>query len=158
MKVSTIGLDLAKNVFQVHGLDEAGEVIVRRALRRRQVVPFFERLGPCLIGMEACGTSHYWGLFRMLLQPGMNYVPPSAGSPKSAEHVRCQDPEPRQHYAVGSQPKTASRLGSANKQACEETNGKKQPAERIPVLHAVPPPPQARSFDSHGVAGDVGSG
>jgi transposase len=60
MKTTTVGLDLAKNVFQVHGVDEAGEVIVRKALRRRQVVPFFERLEPSLIGMEACGTSHYW--------------------------------------------------------------------------------------------------
>ncbi len=61
MKVSTVGLDLAKNVFQVHAVDEAGEVIVRKALRRRRVMAFFERLEPCLIGMEACGTSHYWG-------------------------------------------------------------------------------------------------
>ncbi len=53
MKVRTIGLDRAKNVFQVHGLDEAGEVIVRKALRRRLVMPFFERLDPCPIGMEA---------------------------------------------------------------------------------------------------------
>ena len=60
MKTTTVGLDLAKNVFQVHAIDEAGEVIVRRALRRRQVLPFFERLEGCLIGMEACGTSHYW--------------------------------------------------------------------------------------------------
>jgi transposase len=54
-------LDLAKIVFQVHAVDEAGKVIARKALRRRQVMPFFERLDPCLIGMEACGTSHYWG-------------------------------------------------------------------------------------------------
>ncbi len=59
MKVSTVGLDLAKNVFQVHAVDEAGEVIARKALRRRQVMSFFERLEPCLVGMEACGTSHY---------------------------------------------------------------------------------------------------
>ncbi len=60
MNVSTVGLDLAKNVFQVHAVDEAGEVVVGKALRRRQVMPFFERLEPCLIGMEACGTSHFW--------------------------------------------------------------------------------------------------
>ena len=60
MKTTTVGLDVAKNVFQVHSVDGAGEVIVRKALRRRQVVPFFERLEPSLIGMEACGTSHYW--------------------------------------------------------------------------------------------------
>jgi transposase len=60
MQVSTVGLDLAKNVFQVHAIDEAGAVLVRKALRRRQVMPFFSRLAPCLIGMEACGTSHFW--------------------------------------------------------------------------------------------------
>ena len=57
MKVSIVGLDLAKNVFQVHAVDEAGEVIVRKALRRRQVMPFFERLEPCLIGMEAAARA-----------------------------------------------------------------------------------------------------
>jgi transposase len=60
MKITTIGLDLAKNVFQVHGIDAAGEVVVRRALRRGQMLAFFEKLEPCLVGMEACGTSHYW--------------------------------------------------------------------------------------------------
>ena len=61
MKITTVGLDLAKNVFQVHGVDEAGEIVVRKTLRRRQMIPFFRKLEPCLIGMEACGTSHHWG-------------------------------------------------------------------------------------------------
>lgn len=59
-QASTIGLDIAKSVFQVHGVDEAGELIIRRQLRRSQVLPFFAKLGPCLIGMEACATAHYW--------------------------------------------------------------------------------------------------
>ncbi len=59
-QVGTIGLDLAKNVFQVHGIDEAGEVVVRRQLRRSQVIPFFRKLAPRLVGMEACATSHHW--------------------------------------------------------------------------------------------------
>ncbi len=59
-EVSTIGLDLAKNVFQVHGIDGSGETVIRRQLRRGQVLPFFKRLPPCLVGMEACATSHYW--------------------------------------------------------------------------------------------------
>ena len=58
--VSTIGLDLAKNVFQVHGVDGSGKTVIRRQLRRGQVLPFFKRLPPCLVGMEACATSHYW--------------------------------------------------------------------------------------------------
>ncbi len=59
-EVSTIGLYLAKSVFQVHGADDVGKIVVRRQLRRRQVLPFFKKLPPCLVGMEACATSHYW--------------------------------------------------------------------------------------------------
>ncbi|MGI9462766.1 MAG: IS110 family transposase [Aestuariivirgaceae bacterium] len=61
MDVSTIGLDIAKSVFQVHGIDASGEVVVRRQLRRRQLLRFFEKLGPCVVGIEACATAHYWG-------------------------------------------------------------------------------------------------
>lgn len=60
MKVTVIGLDLAKNVFQVHGVDEGGQVVLRRKLRRDEVAPFFANLPPCLVGMEACGGSHFW--------------------------------------------------------------------------------------------------
>ena len=59
-KISTIGVGIAKNVFQVHGIDETGEPIVLRQLRLRQVLAFFGRLSPCLVGMEACATSHHW--------------------------------------------------------------------------------------------------
>ena len=61
MKVTAIGLDLAKNVFQVHGVDERGQAVLRRQLKRAQVLEFFARLEPCLIGMEACATAHHWG-------------------------------------------------------------------------------------------------
>jgi transposase len=60
IQVSTVGLDLAKNVFHVHGITEAGVIAFSRSLRRSQMLEFFQRLQPCLIGMEACGTSHYW--------------------------------------------------------------------------------------------------
>src|SRR6202795_1547726 len=60
MQISTIGIDLAKNVFQIHGVDTAGKVVITRKLRRSQVLPLFERLPRCLIGMEACATSHHW--------------------------------------------------------------------------------------------------
>jgi transposase len=60
MQVTTVGLDLAKNIFQVHGISEDGSVAFNRALRRSQLVAFFEKLEPCLIGMEACGSSHHW--------------------------------------------------------------------------------------------------
>jgi len=59
-KVATVGLDLAKNVFQVHGVDGHGKVVVRRQLRRAQVREYFAKLPPCLVGMEACGGAHYW--------------------------------------------------------------------------------------------------
>ena len=59
-EVSTIGVDIAKRSFQVHGVDRSGAVVLRRALRRSQMLTFFAKLPPCLIGMEACGTAHYW--------------------------------------------------------------------------------------------------
>src|SRR3974390_3240615 len=60
MQITTIGLDIAKNVFQVHGIDANEKVIVRKQLRRSQVMTFFGALSPCLIGMEACATAHHW--------------------------------------------------------------------------------------------------
>ena len=60
MQVTTIGLDLAKHVFQIHGIDAAEKVVIKKHLRRSQVMSFFEALAPCLIGMEACATAHYW--------------------------------------------------------------------------------------------------
>ena len=60
MQITTIGLDIAKNVFQVHGIDATEKVAVRKQLRRGQVMGFFKALAPCLVGMEACATSHYW--------------------------------------------------------------------------------------------------
>jgi len=60
MEITTIGLDLAKNVFQVHGVDERGKTVLRKQLRREQMVEFFAKLSPCLIGMEACGSAHHW--------------------------------------------------------------------------------------------------
>jgi transposase len=60
MQITTIGLDIAKNVFQVHGIDAAEKVVVRKQLRRSQVLAFFKALPPCLVGMEACATAHYW--------------------------------------------------------------------------------------------------
>ncbi len=77
MKVSTVGVDLAKNVFQVHAIDEAGEVVVRRTLRRHRMMPFFSKLEPCLIGMEACGTSHFWARELSALGHEVKLMPPA---------------------------------------------------------------------------------
>src|SRR5215471_7083231 len=59
-EISMIGLDLAKNVFQVHGIDGSGKVVLQRQLRRGAVEKFFAKLSPCTVGMEACGSAHHW--------------------------------------------------------------------------------------------------
>jgi transposase len=61
-RITTIGLDVAKTVFHVHGVDVAGNVVVARRLRRKEVLAFFAKLPPCLVGVEACGSAHYWGV------------------------------------------------------------------------------------------------
>ncbi len=75
-EVITIGVDLAKNVFQVHGVDAEGETVIRRQLRRSRVLPFFEKLPGCLIGMEACATAHHWGRQLMGLGHEVKLMPP----------------------------------------------------------------------------------
>jgi transposase len=81
MEVSTIGLDLAKNVFQVHGIDSVGEVVVRKTLHRTQMRRFFEQLDPCLVGIEACGTSHYWAREISKLGHEVRLMPPAYVKP-----------------------------------------------------------------------------
>ncbi|MBI3710676.1 MAG: IS110 family transposase [Proteobacteria bacterium] len=76
-KVSTIGLDLAKQVFQVHGVDGRGAVVVRRTLRRAQVLAWFGKLPPCLIGVEACASAHYWGRELHKLGHDVRLIPPA---------------------------------------------------------------------------------
>jgi transposase len=77
MEITTIGLDLAKSIFQVHGISAAGEVIVRKALRRGQMLPFFAKLPPCLVGIEACGTSHHWARELTRLGHVVRLMPPA---------------------------------------------------------------------------------
>lgn len=74
--ISTIGIDLAKKVFQVHGVDAEGEVVVARKLRRKEVLAFFAKLAPCLVGMEACGSAHYWGREIAKLGHTVKLMPP----------------------------------------------------------------------------------
>ena len=81
MEISTIGLDLAKSIFQVHGINAAGEVVVRKALRRSQLLPFFTKLPPCLVGIEACGTSHYWARELARLGHDVRLMPPAYVKP-----------------------------------------------------------------------------
>lgn len=74
--VTTVAVDLAKHVFQIHGCDCAGRLIVATALRRKDVLPFFAALGPCLVGMEACGSAHHWGRELMALGHDVKLIPP----------------------------------------------------------------------------------
>ena len=81
MEISTIGLDLAKSIFQVHAIGAAGEAVIRKALRRSQVLPFFAKLPPCRVGMEACGTSHYWARELTRLGHEVRLMPPAYVKP-----------------------------------------------------------------------------
>jgi transposase len=76
-EVTTVGLDLAKRVYQVHGVDAAGAVTVRRSLRRKQVLPFFAKLARCRVGIEACATAHYWGREIAKLGHDVRLMPPA---------------------------------------------------------------------------------
>ena len=80
-RITTIGLDIAKLVFQVHGIDATGEVVLRRRLTRARLVPFFAKLAPCLIGIEACATSHYWARELRKLGHVVRLMPPSYVKP-----------------------------------------------------------------------------
>ena len=74
--VTTVGVDLAKHVFQVHAVDASGKVIAAKALRRRDLLAFFASLPPCLVGMEACGSAHHWGRELMALGHQVRLIPP----------------------------------------------------------------------------------
>src|SRR5262245_11800215 len=87
-EVTTIGLDLAKHVFQVHGVDAEGATVLRKQLRRAQVLAFFSRLPPCLVGLEACATAHYWGRELRALGHEVRLMP--AQYVKAAQQARCR--------------------------------------------------------------------
>ena len=84
--ITTIGLDIAKSVFQVHGIDAEGEVVLRRQLKRRYVVAFFQRLPPCLVGIEACASSHHWSRELQALGHTVRLMPPAYVKPYVKRH------------------------------------------------------------------------
>ena len=79
--ITTVGLDIAKSVFQVHGVDVQGSVVVRRQLKRRYVLAFFKKLPPCLVGIEACATSHHWSRELQALGHTVRLIPPAYVKP-----------------------------------------------------------------------------
>jgi len=81
MEITTVGLDLAKSIFQVHAINGGGDVVVRKALRRRQVLSFFAKLPSCLVGLEACGTSHHWARELTKLGHEVRLMPPAYVKP-----------------------------------------------------------------------------
>ncbi len=81
MQITTIGLELAKNVMQVHGVDAAGTPVLRKKLRRAEVIGFFAGLSPCLVGLEACATAHHWAREITKLGHTVKLIPPTYVKP-----------------------------------------------------------------------------
>ena len=116
MQITTIGIDLAKSVFQLHGVDAAGNVVLRKKLRRGAVLAFLGALEPCLIGIEACPTSHFWAREISALGHEVRLIPPAYVKPyvkrqkndaaeaicEAAEHGLCADQERRAAERAGS--------------------------------------------------------
>jgi len=84
--ITTIGLDIAKSVFQVHGVDAVGQVVIRRQLKRRYVLAFFQKLPSCLVGMEACASSHHWSRELQALGHTVRLMPPAYVKPYVKRH------------------------------------------------------------------------
>src|SRR5262245_18034733 len=98
--ITTNGFDIAKSVFQVHGVDAIGQVIVRRQLKLRQVIAFFQKLPPCLVGIEACASSHYWSRELQALGHRVRLMPPAYVKPyvkrqKNSREPICGSCQPR---------------------------------------------------------------
>ena len=91
--IAAIGLDIAKSVFQVHGVDAAGQLVVRRQLKRRHVLAFFAKLPPCLIGIEACASSHYWARELQAAGHTVRLIPPAYVKPYGAPRRRVSPTE-----------------------------------------------------------------
>src|SRR3979490_468225 len=107
--ITTIGLDIAKSVFQVHGVDAVGRVVIRRQLKRRYVLAFFQNLPACLVGIEACASSHHWSRELKALGHTVRLMPPAYVKPyvkrqkndaPDAEATSQEGPRPNIRFAA----------------------------------------------------------
>ena len=122
-EITTIGLDLAKHVFQVHGVDAAGATVLRKQLRRAQVLAFFSRLPRCLVGMEACATAHYWARELSALGHEVRLMPAQyvkATSSGTRTTLRMPRPFARRLYGRRCASCRAKRLNSKPPCCCTE--------------------------------------
>ena len=99
MQITTVGLDIAKRVFQLHGVDAAGKAVLRRKPQQSEVLAFFKALPRCLVGIEACGTAHYWAREISELGHEVRLMPPSYVA--SYVNAPCRKPQCRPNKAVG---------------------------------------------------------
>ena len=103
--IKIIGLDIAKSVFQVHGIDAEGQVVVRQQLKRARVLPFFTKLTPCTVGIEACASSHHWAHELQALGHTVKLMPPAYVKPYVKRHLGAPGPGSR-HPCVRAYPST----------------------------------------------------
>ena len=113
--VTTIGLDIAKSVFQVHGVDAAGQVLIRRQLKRRAVLAFFQKLPVCLVGIEACASSHYWSRELQALGHSVRLMPPAYVKP----YVKRQKNDMADAEAAGAAGRARTARQAAVRQAVD---------------------------------------
>ena len=91
MNIKRIGLDLAKNIFQIHAVDHHEHVVLRKTLRRDRMIAFFTQLTPCLIGIEACGSSHYWARELTRLGHTVRIIPPQRHALRGCQNGKAAD-------------------------------------------------------------------
>jgi transposase len=99
--ITTIGFDIAKSVFQVHGVDAAGEVVICRQLKRRYVMAFFQQLPRCPVGIAACASSHYWSRELQALGHTVRLMPPAYVKPSLQFITRSNPREPFHRNTLG---------------------------------------------------------
>ena len=132
--IKTIGLDIAKSVFQVHGVDGGGRIVVRRRLTRSRMLPFFAKLPPCLVGIEACNNSHYWARELMALGHVVKLMPAQYVKPyvKGGKNDAADAGDLR-----GSDPADHALCGCEGSGAAEHDDVASSAADAEPSAHTV---------------------